>query len=264
MKIRYGLFASSIVLSAVFGTVGRVEADIIDLWNFNDTAGTTLNNLSNSGPGGASFAGPGDSSVLTDGSGSLVYNSSGGNQFVSATGIGGADTGQFEVEFGLNAMTRVDTVSAGWIIRDAGPPAANIGVIQFTQNNAGNGLRLYAFTTTGNNLNAFDYGAVSAIDNVTVRAVLTLNGASAGTLQIYALDDNVDLGAGIGVEAYLGSLPTAAGVTFNSVATYKSNFTTGETATFDYLQVSVVPEPASLSLIGLGAMALAIRFRRRR
>lgn len=222
------------VFLALVGTMDLSAATLINRWDFNDAIGTTLNNLARTGPGSIAFPGAGDGSIVTDGSGSLVYT--GANQFVVTSGGLSTTQGIYELEFHLNSMTRVDTVNSGWSLRGAG--SINIGVIVFAQNNAGNGLRLFAFTTTGNNLNAFDYGAVSSIDHVTVRAVLTLTGASAGTLDIYAKDDNVDMGAGVGVEAYLGSLPTQADVTFNGISTYKQSFTAGESAYFDYLQLA--------------------------
>ncbi len=251
-----------VILSVLAGTMGNVGADVIDRWDFNGPSGTTLNNLVNTGPGGAGFAGAGDGSITNNGSGSLVYDNNGGNQFVTAAGSVSTDTGQYELLFHLNSMTRVGTVNAGWALRDSGA-AANIATILLSRNFGQDGIRMFVFDGVST-FTPFDYGTgVDTIDNVTIRTVLTLNGANPGTLDFYATDDDVDLGGGIGVEVNLGSMPTVAGRTLDAITTYKQFFDdSSENASFDYLQLSQVPEPSSLFMIGLGVAAIAFRFRR--
>ncbi len=227
---------SMAVLLAVAGAMD-VSAAVIDRWDFNEAAGTTLNNLSNSGPGGSSFSSAGNGSIVTDGSGALVYTN-GGNQFIATTGGLSTNRGVYELEFHLNAMTRVGTVNAGFSFRDSAANA-HIAVILFSRNFGQDGIRMFVFDGTST-FQPFDYGTgVNAIDNVTIRAVLTLNGTNPGTLDFYATDDDVNLGAGAGVEAYLGSMPTIAGRTLDGLLAYNQAIDDpSEYASFDYLQLA--------------------------
>lgn len=252
------------------GMTGISEASIIDRWDFNEAAGTTLNSAVNSGPGGASF---GNTPLATDGAGSLVYDSTTGDQFPLATGSVSATSGVYELEFRLNSMTfdpnavdgvngagnDLSRINAGFTFRDQGN-SSNIAPILFSHNGPQNGIRIVSFNSEGF-FPLFDYGAVTSIDNVTVRAVYTNNGAATGTIDVFAADDDVDLGAGVGTEALLGTIITPANATFDSVAAFKNFYDAGESASIDYLELSLVPEPGSMALVALGAGLMLVRRR---
>ena len=269
MIVRDSLKIGACVI-ATAGMTGISEAAVIDRWDFNDAAGTTLNSAVNSGPGGASFGG---TPLATDGAGSLVYDSTTGDQFPLATGSVSATSGVYELEFHLSSMTYDDNavdgvnnggndlsrINAGFTIRDQGN-SSNIAPILFSHNGPQNGIRIVSFNSEGF-FQLFDYGAVTSIDNVTVRAVYTINGASTGTIDVFVTDDDVDLGAGIGTEAFVGTITTPANATFDSIAAFKNFYDAGESASIDYLELSLVPEPGSMALVALGTGLVLIRRR---
>lgn len=255
MKLLTRTIVSSVALLSAVVPAGLSAASVIDRFDFNDPAGTSIGVVANSGPGGSDFGN--FTGLVTDGLGSLVYDDSSGNAFNPATGGFSATEGVYEVQFHLGSMTRVSgNINAGFALRNSTGPD-NFAPLLFAQNGTGDGLRILSFNSEGF-FQLFDYGAgINTVDNVTIRAVLTLNGTDPGTVDVYATDDDVDMGAGVGIEALLGTIDTPANTIFDGVSTYKQFFDeSGEVATIDFLEVSIVPEPASLVLAAAG-LALA-------
>lgn len=250
-----------IMVMAVAALVaGGVSASLVESWQFNDDIETELNVVANAGSGGTAwnFAMPAEGTV--DGAGSLAIGDDPltANQAVSkdwtrkATFASAITTGTFVFETKYSAWNLTQTVGNGIIVKVGGTGANTVNLV-------------------------FDWRAT---DNIRTRhAVAGLTGTAkqkgalldSGSDLVVRLSGNLDTGAfttsyNLGGTGFTDLITDGGGLTSISEVLVAVEGTTawsaGEYVGVDYMQLDVIPEPATLGLVA--AFGAGIMFVRRR
>jgi MYXO-CTERM domain-containing protein len=230
---------------------------VIELWNFDDAAGTQFSSLTNSA-GTASWGGD-DPDVVTDGAGNLVFSqgteANPDNVFRNATlGSPNVTTGLYAMEWSFTAATLATGDGAGanvgFGMRDEG--GSDLFLVRLHLQSST--LRLqHRVGTTNTTLENF---GVTTLSDLFVRVVADLD---ADTFDVYW-----QLGADP-MQSSLGNAMSGTGLDFDEVRLAANTNVTDWGATdlveVDYLSVEAVPEPSIALLGGLGLLGL---LRRRR
>ena len=236
---------------------GAVSATVLQDWQFNDPAGTTLANVSNSVSGGKIFNND-HSGAATDGSGNYVFS--------SATNQSGSSI-TFDAVTSGSLFLRVDFSSWDSLV-------ANDQALFYLQNGADN-IRLVFSRTAANGLRLQIWGTSGDTDNL--NNIITLADTSATGLSAI-LEVNKTLNQWqVHYDAGSGWTNTAwynvdANLEINELRFVKSGDFSGldTSLAIDRIMLAtsfadVIPEPATIGLFALsGTGLLVIRSLKRR
>lgn len=251
MIIKKQLIAQSAFgLLAAVGLSMPASGAILD-FQMNEAAGTELESLVDSGTSGSTF-GNGPANVVTDGAGSLVYTL-GNNAFVPTTPALNLTTGiyELELEFGASSIgSGTNAPEVGFALWSSGSSE----LFRISLDKVGGDLTLaMRIGTTVTVLEDFGGGVTSFASPLNVRAVVDLD------------TENLDIfWSGAATGSSLNN--TASDLTLNGIRT-SSNlqfFGATDSVSVDYVTLDVIPEPASMTLVGLGLVAIMRRGARRR
>lgn len=240
---------SALGLIAAAGLTLPAGASVID-FQMGDANGTTHANISDSGTTGVSFPSGLNSggNVTTNGSGLLVFTQGTGggpgNAFGGTTPFVGLTTGVYELEFEFvdSSMTGADSATVKYGLRTGGSGGSQ-ELFRVGLDRSGGTMSLQ-LEIGASDIDLVDFAGNALAGALNVRAIIDLDadlvdviwsGAATGSsLDNPVADQAVDQ---IQVSAFLGSLdPT-------------------DTVNVDFVTLSVVPEPASLTLVGAGVIA---------
>ncbi len=244
---------------------GAASATVIEDWQMNDADGTVLKNLNNSA-GSIGWDRTSDwthttNSVDDVGARVLRFNEGTGSFVQESTPSLGITTGIYEVEYKLTDVVWDTGLGSGQI--NVGVEVKNAGGVDtlFYSNiqQGGGRVRLQVWDRVGakQTFNLFDVENAGGT-NITVRSVFDLD---ANTVDVFTT-----LGAAGEVHAVLGY--TIGDFTFDSLslvgATGSGSWDPGDYVELDYLTLSVIPEPATIGMLGLGGILAVLlrRFRR--
>jgi hypothetical protein len=230
-------------IAVVAMMVSSVSAALLADFEMNDAAGTRLAKLQNDAVGGGGFN-YGADNMLADGNGLMVYTLGGANaNYARADLPAVVNTGSYKLSFSFDSATLDGTGgSLTYAIRD-NTAKKDLVSVQFLKNN--DRLRL-VMQNWDQADNITDVGTYSLTDTLNVEVIFNLDtdlatfswvsGANSGSYTDVAINDG---DAEVVRNAYQPSGMTATDF-------FKT----------DYLKVESIPEPATLSLVGLTAGAI--------
>ncbi|MBI9019755.1 MAG: PEP-CTERM sorting domain-containing protein [Verrucomicrobia bacterium] len=258
------------VTMIAMGMALGASAAPIEWWDMNDTAGTDLNDLANSGSINSiwNFNTVG---AVTDGSGNFVIDGDSGvtTRKLPKKGSATADAGGLldiyaaPLTTGAYSLTvdfaswNFDAASEGdlWKLKTTDSAGTDIAGIELGIIGGAGRIRLWSNTSGGAAYRSFAYNPTEAAGAlVEVRFDFDNNTVD------YVVDGNVEysftdfIGSNIGGMAY-----TTSGDTTADWATAASS------VSIDAMGIDVIPEPATVGMLGLGALVTMFvrRFKRR-
>lgn len=252
------VFISAVFLTLVCG------ATPLEWWDMNDASGTILKNLANSGTYGSPFAGGLAALGTTDGSGHFVVAGNGGKTTQKAPKAGStyADsvnpvyaspltTGSYSLDVNF-ASWNWNTASEGDLWKFKAQDSSGVDIAGIELGIVGGAGRIRMWTMGASNTYYRSY-AVDLVSTTGAAAQVffdfdanTVSYVLNGVTQFSAADF---VGSNLGLMVY-----TTAGDGVNDWVTAASNIK------IDSMGINVIPEPATVGMLGLGALvAMLVR-----
>lgn len=241
--------------------VSTAYSQVVYHWDFNDAANTQLSSLSVTGTGSGNFANN-ITGVITDGTGQLTVNdsSTNSNSWLSVTNLNFNTPGN---------VYRVETKINDWSFAgDTGNGGVYIGFMNGDgSTSVGSDFNI---TASGTNMllrsriggTSYTNGASFALSgsDLWVRMDVAYNGASNKSTSLSYSTDGANWTTPISNVAFAEQSRNMIDFRFRS----SSDMSGADEVSLDYLTISIIPEPGTLVLFGLSALALILghRFRR--
>ncbi|GAA5494359.1 hypothetical protein Rhal01_00519 [Rubritalea halochordaticola] len=246
-------------------------AVMLEQWNFDDSAGTGLANVSNTGSVGTAWnfnlAGqPGEGA--TDGTGNLVLeaNTDAGSSTISsdytrkATFSSSVTTGAYTFEYSLSNWDLNDTAGADAI-------AGQEGFTLKIDDGAGNQINLITALTGADNNVRVRHATNGTVSGTAAQSTIGLSGSTLvvrveGNLDDGTFTTSYDTGSGFNTLIADGTGLNSIGEIILSIEGDQGGWSSTDSMSVDYIQLEAIPEPSSTALIGLASLGFILRRRR--
>jgi len=264
-SLRVAAFAATLFLGA-----SAASAQLLQSWQFNETAGTALNATLNSGPGSSVFASA-IAGATTNGSGSLVISGNYAASVRSFAAIPSISSGIVQLDVNVSGWSFVGVNAATGPLLEFGLSAASTG-----NNAAIRTAHIYydVDSTVGASLAGVAGGSGSSSTPIAQDQVFAPPGGLTRitpiTFRLIANFDTLSYTVSHSDSAFAvlssGNIATGKAANFVSVRAL-DDFSIGGTGgnfAIDSITLTAIPEPSSFaSIAGLGVLGLVLSRRRR-